>query len=190
MKKLLQGALLPFGIFVAAISLLGCNQATEQDTQTANSTDVEEHNTSHNNPATELKNGNMIYVVRDVADMQLKAGDYVQQLKQTQTNLEQALADKDQQSLQTSVNALHQQLTDFNRALNSLDLKSQEVDSIRQSIMSTNQQVLDLPYLNGKVDLQSVDLHKIEQQMTSVQTEMLKLAKMLLSQPDFSEKSS
>lgn len=190
MKKLLQGALLPFGIFVAAISLFGCNQATEQDTQTANSTDVEEHNPSHNNPETELKNGNMIYVVRDVADMQLKAGDYVQQLKQTQTDLEQALTDKDQQALQTSVNALHQQLTDFNRALNSLDLKSQEVESIRQNIMSTNQQVLDLPYLNGKVDLQSVDLHKIEQQMTSVQTEMLKLAKMLLLQPASSEKAS
>ncbi|TCB64997.1 hypothetical protein [Acinetobacter sp. ANC 4178] len=189
MKKLLQGALLPFGIFVAAISLFGCNQATEQDTQTANSTEVEEHSPANHDTETELKNGNMIYVVRDVADMQLKAGDYVQQLKQTQTDLEQALADKDQQALQTSVNALHQQLTDFNRALSSLDLKSQEIESIRQKVMSTNQQILDLPYLNGKVELESVNLHKIEQQVTSVQTEMLKLAKMLLLQPESSEKS-
>ena len=82
------------------------------------------------------------------------------------------------------MNALHQQLTDFNRALSSLDLKSQEIESIREKIMSTNQQVLDLPYLNGKVELQIVDLAKIEQQISLLQSEMLTLAQMLLLKPD------
>jgi uncharacterized protein YukE len=187
MKKILQGALLPFAIFAAGLSLIGCDQATEHTEVAANFSDVEEVIASSTNEAsTELKSGNMLYVVSDVADMQLKAGDYVQQLKSTQTALEQALADKDQQSLQTAVNALHQQLTDFNRALSSLNLKSQEIESIREKIMSTNQQVLDLPYLNGKVDLQTVDVAKIEQQITLVQSEMLNLAKMLLLKQDSS----
>jgi len=185
MKKILQGALLPFAIFAAGLSLIGCDQTTEHTEAAANTADAEEVFASSADQADkELKSGNMLYVVSDVADMQLKAGNYVQQLKDTQTALEQALADKDQQALQSSVNALHQQLTDFNRALSSLDLKSQEIESIREKIMSTNQQVLDLPYLNGKVDLQTVDLAKIEQQISLLQSEMLTLAKMLLLKPD------
>lgn len=185
MKKILQGALLPFAIFAAGLSLIGCDQATEHTEAAANTADAEEVFASSADQADkELKSGNMLYVVSDVADMQLKAGNYVQQLKDTQTALEQALADKDQQALQSSVNALHQQLTDFNRALSSLDLKSQEIESIREKIMSTNQQVLDLPYLNGKVDLQTVNLAKIEQQISLLQSEMLTLAKMLLLKPD------
>lgn len=185
MKKILQGALLPFAIFAAGLSLIGCDQATEHTEAAANTADAEEiFASSPDQAGTELKSGNMLYVVSDVADMQLKAGNYVQQLKDTQTALEQALADKDQQALQSSVNALHQQLTDFNRALSSLDLKSQEIESIREKIMSTNQQVLDLPYLNGKVELQTVDLAKIEQQISLLQSEMLTLAKMLLLKPD------
>lgn len=185
MKKILQGALLPFAIFAAGLSLIGCDQATEHTEAAANTADAEEvFASSADQAGKELKSGNMLYVVSDVADMQLKAGNYVQQLKDTQTALEQALADKDQQALQSSVNALHQQLTDFNRALSSLDLKSQEIESIREKIMSTNQQVLDLPYLNGKVDLQTVDLAKIEQQISLLQSEMLTLAKMLLLKPD------
>ena len=185
MKKILQGALLPFAIFAAGLSLIGCDQATEHTEAAANTADAEEiFASSADQAGTELKSGNMLYVVSDVADMQLKVGNYVQQLKDTQTALEQALADKDQQALQSSVNALHQQLTDFNRALSSLDLKSQEIESIREKIMSTNQQVLDLPYLNGKVELQTVDLAKIEQQISLLQSEMLTLAKMLLLKPD------
>lgn len=185
MKKILQGALLPFAIFAAGLSLIGCDQATEHTEAAANTADAEEVFASSPDQADkELKSGNMLYVVSDVADMQLKVGNYVQQLKDTQTALEQALADKDQQALQSSVNALHQQLTDFNRALSSLDLKSQEIESIREKIMSTNQQVLDLPYLNGKVELQTVDLAKIEQQISLLQSEMLTLAKMLLLKPD------
>ena len=188
MKKLLQGALVPFAIFAAGLSLIGCDQASEHTESTALTSDTEEvFASSADAENNTLKSGNMLYVVSDVADMQLKAGDYVQQLKDTKAELEQALADKNQQELQTSVNALHQQLTDFNRALSSLNLKSQEIESIRQKIMNTNQQVLDLPYLNGKVDLQAIDLAKIEQQISQVQSEMLSLAKMLLLKPDSTE---
>ena len=188
MKKLLQGALVPFAIFAAGLSLIGCDQASEHTESIAQTSDTEEvFASSADAENNTLKSGNMLYVVSDVADMQLKAGDYVQQLKDTKAELEQALADKNQQELQTSVNALHQQLTDFNRALSSLNLKSQEIESIRQKIMDTNQQVLDLPYLNGKVDLQAINLAKIEQQISQVQSEMLSLAKILLLKPDSTE---
>ena len=124
----------------------------------------------------------MFYIVRDVADMQLKAGDYVEQLKQTQTDLETAINDKDQQQLQTTAKTLQQQLTGFNQALTNLNLKSQEIDSIRQNIKQANQQVLATPFLNGEVDLSQVDFKKIEKQMGSIQMEMIKLAGMMIPQ--------
>ena len=191
MKKFLQGAVLPFAIFAAGLSLIGCDQATEKNEVSTNATEVEEAISSNTEAtSTELKSGNMLYVVSDVADMQLKAGNYVQQLKQTQSDLQQALEAKDPESVQTTVNALHQQLTDFNRALDSLNLKSQEIESIRQKITEANQQILDLPYMNGQVDITQVDLKKIEQQITLVQSEMLELAKMLLLKQDSAENQS
>ena len=124
----------------------------------------------------------MFYIVRDVADMQLKAGDYVAQLKQTQNELQTAINDKDQQQLQATAKTLQQQLTGFNQALTSLNLKSQEIDSIRQNILHANQQVLATPLLNGNIDLNQLDFKKIEQQMGSIQTEIIKLAGMMIPQ--------
>ena len=124
----------------------------------------------------------MFYIVRDVADMQLKAGEYVNQLKNTQTDLQSAINDKDQQQLQATAHTLQQQLTDFNQALRGLNLKSQEIDSIRQEIMRSNQQVLATPLLNGAVDFSQVDFKKIERQMSNIQMEMLKLASMMIPQ--------
>ena len=185
MKKFIQKAVLPFVILSTGILLSGCEQASEpqsDDIQTTQSADVALNQPTETTATADLKSGNMFYMVRDVADMQLKAGDYVAQLKQTQNELQTAINDKDQQQLQATAKTLQQQLTGFNQALTSLNLKSQEIDSIRQNILHANQQVLATPFLNGNIDLNQVDFKKIEQQMGSIQTEMIKLAGLMIPQ--------
>ena len=185
MKKFIQKAVLPFAILSTGILLSGCEQASEpqsDDIQTTQSADVAPNQPTETTATADLKSGNMFYMVRDVADMQLKAGDYVTQLKQTQNELQTAINDKDQQQLQATAKTLQQQLTGFNQALTSLNLKSQEIDSIRQNILHANQQVLATPLLNGNIDLNQLDFKKIEQQMGSIQTEMIKLAGMMIPQ--------
>ena len=185
MKKFIQKAVLPFAILSTGILLSGCEQASEpqsDDIQTTQSADVALNQPTETTATADLKSGNMFYMVRDVADMQLKAGDYVAQLKQTQNELQTAINDKDQQQLQATAKTLQQQLTGFNQALTSLNLKSQEIDSIRQNILHANQQVLATPLLNGNIDLNQLDFKKIEQQMSSIQTEMIKLAGMMIPQ--------
>ena len=185
MKKFIPKAVLPFAILSTGILLSGCEQASEpqsDDIQTTQSADVALNQPTETTATADLKSGNMFYMVRDVADMQLKAGDYVAQLKQTQNELQTAINDKDQQQLQTTAKTLQQQLTGFNQALTSLNLKSQEIDSIRQNILHANQQVLATPLLNGNIDLNQLDFKKIEQQMGRIQTEMIKLAGMMIPQ--------
>ena len=184
MKKLLQNLVLPFALFSSGILLIGCEQATEpnqQDIQTETSEQNQSANTQSPEKA-ELKSGNMLYIVRDVADMQLKAGEYVTQLQETQSDLQAAIEQHDQQQLQEAATALQQQLTGFNNALNGLNLKTQEINDIREKLLSANQQVLASPFLNGQVDFSQVDFKKIQQQMGTIQSEMLKLAAMMIPQ--------
>ena len=184
MKKLLQNLVLPFALFSSGILLIGCEQATEpnqQDIQTETSEQNQSANTQSPEKA-ELKSGNMLYIVRDVADMQLKAGEYVTQLQETQNDLQTAIEQHDQQQLQHAATALQQQLTSFNNALNGLNLKTQEINDIREKLLSANQQVLASPFLNGQVDFSQVDFKKIQQQMGTIQSEMLKLASMMIPQ--------
>lgn len=184
MKKLLQNLVLPFALFSSGILLIGCEQATEpnqQDIQTETSEQNQSANTQSPDKA-ELKSGNMLYIVRDVADMQLKAGEYVTQLQETQSDLQSAIEQHDQQQLQHAATALQQQLTGFNNALNGLNLKTQEINDIREKLLSANQQVLDSPFLNGQVDFSQVDFKKMQQQMGTIQSEMLKLASMMIPQ--------
>lgn len=184
MKKLLQNLVLPFALFSSGILLIGCEQATEpnqQDIQTQSSEQNQSASTQNPDKA-ELKSGNMLYIVRDVADMQLKAGEYVTQLQETQSDLQAAIEQHDQQQLQEAATALQQQLTGFNNALNGLNLKTQEINDIREKLLSANQQVLASPFLNGQVDFSQVDFKKMQQQMGTIQSEMLKLASMMIPQ--------
>lgn len=188
MSKILANAVLPFALFSSGILLMGCEQAVEAPTEQAEtrSSDLDtasQPQTSATAP-TELRSGNMFYMVRDVADLQLKAGSYVEQLKQTQTELQSAVEAKDTQQLQSTATQLQQQLNSFNQVLGNLNLKSQEIDQIRSNIMSANQQVLASPLLNGDMDLSQIDLKKIESQMVNVQAEMIKLAGLLIQNPE------
>jgi len=192
MKKLLQGAVLPFVIFISGMLLLDCNQAAEQsrqqdDTQAIETAQMSENtsNSNNNNQSTaksteDLKQGNMFYIARDVANVQLKTGDYVEKLQQSQSNLQQAIQSQNQAELQQSVKTLTRELQGFNTALISLDLKSQEIDGIRQQVLQANKQVLNSALLNGDLDISKVDFKKIEQQMNTIQLDMLKLAGMMI----------
>lgn len=187
MKKFIQNAVSPFVMFSAGLLLIGCEQANKLDAtenETSPSSEVFEQVSTQSatepSATAELKSGNMFYIVRDVADMQLKTGNYIEQLKQTQTDLEAAVSNHDQQQLQSTAESLKTQLKGFDQALSSLNLKSQEIDSIRQNLMQANQQVLATPFLNGELDLTQVDFKKIEQQMGTIQMEMIKLAGMMI----------
>ena len=187
MKKFIQNALAPIVILSAGLLLIACEpmpESSAEEMQTTESDDVliKASNDTAKTSSADVKSGNMFYIVRDVADMQLKTGEYVNQLKNTQTDLQSAINDKDQQQLQATAHTLQQQLTDFNQALRGLNLKSQEIESIRQEIMRSNQQVLATPLLNGAVDFSQVDFKKIERQMSNIQMEMLKLASMMIPQ--------
>ncbi|MGE8572191.1 MAG: hypothetical protein ACN6NW_09155 [Acinetobacter amyesii] len=201
MKKLVQNALLPFAIFSGVLVLIGCEPATapqqeqeqeiaaENDRPATTSTNEDQSATqSQATDQSQLKSGNMFYIVRDVADMQLKAGTYVEQLKQTQVDLEAAVSNQDHLQLQKAATQLQQQLKGFNQALNDLNLKSTEINDIRSNLQAANQQVLASPFLNGQIDLSKVDFQKIQNQMGNIQAEMLKLAGMLIQ--DQAAKSS
>ncbi|MFW1775281.1 hypothetical protein [Acinetobacter seifertii] len=194
MKKVLQGAFLPFVIFASGMLLLGCDQAQDrakdQDSaqateQTLDQTDNSQEETLPKNNKNELKNGNVFYIVRDAANLQLKAGDYIEKLKDTQLDVEQAIQDKDQQALKTTVTTLKQQLKGLNQALFSLDIKSQEVENIRQNLLQANQQVLSMPLLNGK--LEQIDFDQIEKQLNTIQMDMVKLAALIVAGDDKSD---
>ncbi len=193
MSKILANAVLPFALFSSGILLMGCDQAVEAPAEQADTTtsDLEPASQQQSSTAqTELKSGNMFYMVRDVADLQLKAGSYVEQLKQTQTELQTAVEAKDTQQLQSTATQLQQQLSSFNQVLGNLNLKSQEIDQIRDNIMTANQQVLASPLLNGQVDFSQVNLKKIESQMVNVQSEMVKLAGLLIQNPEQESESN
>lgn len=191
MKKLIQGALLPFTIFASVIVMIGCDpsmkdasehkQTETKQTDSSVPSEVFSDDTLTTQTDKNLKTGNVFYMASDVANMQVKAGDYVSELQKTQQDLQQAVETKNLKELQTTAKTLQQQLTEFNQVLSTLNLKSQEIDQVRLNIMSANKQALASPYLNGEVDLSKIDLNKLEKQINTVQGEMFKLAGMVLS---------
>ena len=181
MKNVSSKALLPFALLSSAFLLSACDQMNTAQTPTTDQDDSNATaNSNTNTTSAPLSSGNMFYIVRDVADLQLKAGQYIEQLNQTKSELKTAVDAQDPQQLQILATQLQQQLQGFNQTLSSLDLKTQEIDTIRQNLLTANQQVLASPFLNGQVDLSKVDFKKLEQQMGNIQTEMLKLAAMIL----------
>ena len=181
MKNVSSKALLPFALLSSAFLLNACDQMNTAQTPTTDQDDSNAtSNRTENTTSAPLSSGNMFYIVRDVADLQLKAGQYIEQLNQTKSELKTAVDAQDPQQLQILAIQLQQQLQGFNQTLSSLDLKTQEIDTIRQNLLTANQQVLASPFLNGQVDLSKVDFKKLEQQMGNIQTEMLKLAGMIL----------
>ena len=188
MKKLVQGALLPFVIFTSGILLLGCEPSPEQNSAAKVSSQQDRSNNENQEDIEQVqstfKSGNMFYIARDVADVQLKTGSYVEKLTQAQADLQNAIESKDQNALQDTVKNLSQELQGFNTALISLDLKSQEINDIRQHVLQNNKELLNSALLNGNIDVSKINIKQFEQQVGNIQTEMLKLAAMLIPTAD------
>ena len=184
MKAVLQQTALSFGLFIAGLSLIGCDQV--QVNQSAENNTAINHETAAdvNRSATKasLSQGNVFYIMRDVADFQLTANQYIDQLQHSHAKIQTALDSQNVNELATAAEQLQQQLNTFNHALAQLNLKSQEIESIKTNVMQTNLQLLKTPLLNGEHNLSQVELKKIEKQMGSIQNEMLKLAAMLLQE--------
>lgn len=201
MKKHLQSIALPVLIMTSATLLLGCEPSPDSNPSAQTQTDIQTEKTSSsdqiNDPfqgqptqTADLKSGNIFYIARDVADVQLKTGDYIQKLQQLQADIQQSIDVQDQKNLHKTAQELNLQLRGFNDALTSLDLKSEEIDSMRQQVLQANQQVLKSPLLNGEMNITKIDFKKIEQQMNSIQMDMLNLANMVLPQSDSNSSES
>ncbi|VXA56904.1 conserved hypothetical protein [Acinetobacter proteolyticus] len=182
-------AILSVSTLATALILAGCDQ-TPQDNEGAESTaEVEQNLTQTEDEQLEaaapqdtqtLSRGNVLNIARDIAKLQIETDDYVTLLKQSQSNLEQAIQDKNVQQLQSTTGELNQELHKLHDALLSLNLKSDEVDQIRQNLLAANQQLLNMPLLHGQTDLSKIDFAKIEKQFNSIQMDMVKLATLVL----------
>lgn len=173
----------PFLFLLCTLGLVGCNQSSNQDKSNQSSTessDASSQNTTADAKNNNLESGNMFYIVRDVADVQANTGRYFQQVQQSQNELQQALQSKSQPAIKNTVDALNQQLTQMNSSLQSLNLKSKEVDRIRQQMISANQQVLDSALLTGKTDLNQINLDQLQKQLNSIQSDLLELAALVV----------
>lgn len=182
-------AILSVTTLVSLLTLAGCDQVPHDNEQAEQNTEIEQPNTTSENTERDtsiaqdtqnLSKGNMLNIARDIAKLQIETDDYVSLLKQSQSNLEQAIQDKNVQQLQSTTGELNQELHKLHDALLSLNLKSNEVDQIRQNLLAANQQLLNMPLLHGQTDFSKIDFAKIEKQFNSIQMDMVKLATLVL----------
>ncbi|NIE98013.1 hypothetical protein F3J02_16265 [Acinetobacter sp. Tr-809] len=199
MENLSLKAILSVSTLAAALTLTSCDQAPQDNEQAEKTTTFEQADTASENEESAttvtqdsqpLSRGNMLNIARDIAKLQIETDDYVTLLKQSQSNLEQAIQDKNVQSLQKTTAALNQELNGLHDALLALNLKSTEVDQIRQSLLSANQQLLNMPLLHGQTDLSKIDFAKIEKQFNTIQMDMVKLATLVLGNKAESEQTT
>ncbi|OBY72638.1 hypothetical protein [Acinetobacter gyllenbergii] len=189
MEKFSIKAILFASTLATAFILAGCDQTPQGNEGAESTAEIEQNLTQAEDEQVEaeaaqdtqnLSRGNMFNIARDIAKLQIETDDYVTLLKQSQSNLEQAIQDKNVQQLQSTTGELNQELHKLHDALLSLNLKSNEVDQIRQSLLAANQQLLNMPLLHGQTDLSKIDFAKIEKQFNTIQMDMVKLATLVL----------
>ncbi|RLZ07395.1 hypothetical protein EAH57_12580 [Acinetobacter sp. 2JN-4] len=190
MKNLAIKAIFSATVLVTTFAFVGCDQVPQENQQVAEpNTEFkpnisDDANTTTPQDIQKLSSGNLFNIVRDVAQLQLKTDDYTALLKSSQNQLEQALQEKNTQQLQNTTADLKQNLHALHDTLQTLHLKSHEVDQIRQRLLNANQQLLKMPLLHGQLDISQLDIEKIEQQFNRIQMDMLKLATLVLGKAD------
>lgn len=186
-------AILSVTTLVSLLTLAGCDQVPHDNKQAEQNTEIEQSLTTSEDTEREasiaqdtqnLSKGNMLNIARDIAKLQIETDDYVTLLKQSQSNLEQAIQDKNVQKLQHTTGDLNQELHGLHDTLLSLNLRSNEVDQIRQNLLTANQKLLNMPLLHGQTDLSKIDFAKIEKQFNTIQMDMVKLATLVLGNKD------
>jgi len=186
MAKLSTKVILTAFTFATVFTFVGCEQTPQENEQNQQKTEIEKTITDSENTQTisekvqNLSDGNMLNIAYDIAKLQIGTDNYITALKQSQLDLQQAIQDKNIQSLDSATNNLKQELNGLRDVLLSLNLKSGEVDQIRQSLLTANQQLLNMPLLQGQVDLSKIDFAQVEKQLNTIQMDMVKLATLLL----------
>lgn len=157
--------------------LSGCSSSETPNKETTSPTQT---TTSQAVDINSLSSGNMLHILRDAADIQLKTGKYIESLRVSQNELQQALETQDQTALKQSVDKLKQQLTQLDERLKSFNLKSQEVEAVRRELAQFNQQALHLPVFDPKFDLSKANFEDLQEQLTNIQSDIVQLATMAI----------
>lgn len=184
--KLSTKVILTAFTFATVFIFVGCDQVPQENEENQQKTEIEKTITDSGNTQTisekvqNLSDGNMLNIAYDIAKLQIETDNYITALKQSQLDLQQAIQDKNIESLDSMTNNLKQELNGLRDVLLSLNLKSGEVDQIRQSLLAANQQLLNMPLLQGQVDLSKIDFAQVEKQLNTIQMDMVKLATLLL----------
>jgi hypothetical protein len=195
-KSFLTSSLLTIGLLLTAcgqdIQLGELQDKVNQVAETAEKINdkVQQTNGQVEKSAEILQSGSALLVLRDVADMHLESNEHLVQLKETKAALETALNHQDAVALTALTQQLDTQLQSFNQELETLNLKSEEVDQIRQNILKTNESLLESPLLNNQIDFNKMDLSVLETQLGSINTEVLKLATMLVEKNESDDANS
>lgn len=174
MKHLVHPRQLSFLLFVFTLGLAGCSPSSDE------STAKDAQNSADNAENSEIKSGNMLYIVRDVAELKSNTSSYFDKIKQDQENLQQALQDNNPTVVAKNITALKQQFTKMNQDLANLELKSKEVHQVRQQMISANNQLLKSSIFNGEMDLSEENLDQLQQQINSLQNNILELGALLI----------
>lgn len=186
MQKRVRQHMTACAVIAISLSLWACSPSPDEETAAVDQASESNNERSSSSETTlrGFESGNMLYMVRDVAMMQQSSSNYIQQLKQSQNDLEQALDSTDSADLKQSVDQIKSQLKALNHSLQGLKLKSQEVESIRRQILELNQQALKTPLMNGAVELNRENIEKIQTQLDTIQFDMLQLATLIIPDPN------
>lgn len=171
MKHLVLSRPVSILCMVFTLGLAGCSSPSDE-TKSEDNTEIKDNSTT--------QGGNMLYIVRDVAELKSNTSGYFDKIKQDQENLQQALQDNNPTQVGNSVSSLKKQFITMNRDLEKLDLKSREVDQVRQQMISANQQLLKSSIFNGEMDLSEESLDQLQQQLNSLQNNILELSTLLI----------
>ncbi|AOA59514.1 hypothetical protein [Acinetobacter larvae] len=168
MGKFLSGILLPFILFASGILLLSCTPPPED-------TAAHERSSASASVASTPKDSSLLATIQDIARVQLQTSRYISQIKQSQADLQDALAQGDRPAIQNSLAALNQQLTDFKLALNEVNLSTAEATALRQNIIQVTDKLLNNANLKDQSILATQNIEKIQIQLDRIQNDIFKL---------------
>lgn len=177
-------AILPVFLFSSAVLALGCQPITTPEEDT---TPKEETITEHESVDDQVMQskappvaGNVFYMMRDVAEVQLKVGDNISSLQQQSEAFSDALNSQNLTVAQTQRNELASQLRTLHNNLTQIELRSQEVSQLRDHMLKTTDDLLASKWLNSAITLNEKDLKQLQAELLQIQNNMLNIARLVM----------
>ena len=177
-------AILPVFLFSSAVLALGCQPVTTPEEDT---TPKEETITEHESVDDQVMQskappvaGNVFYMMRDVAEVQLKVGDNISSLQQQSEAFSDALNSQNLTVAQTQRNELASQLRTLHNNLTQIELRSQEVSQLRDHMLKTTDDLLASKWLNSAITLNEKDLKQLQAELLQIQNNMLNIARLVM----------